>query len=246
MPKKAESGAKISTLGSKQDEEFIVTGIEELDSLLGGGMPRARIVEFWGSPSVGKTHLATQILANASKKHKVLYCDTEYALNKKRVIELGADPNNISYVAESALEKVCELIVTEVGKNKWDYIILDSLAQLTPVAVANSEVGERSIGLFALLIKHWILKLRPLLAESKTAFLVLNQYRPPIGLYAVESPPGGLAFQHATDIRIKLSRNNSSDLIKTSEGLVGHYVHLEVKKNRLGPPGLSTKIAIIY
>lgn len=242
MVKKIEEPS-IGLLSSKSDESYLSTGIEELDTLLGGGLGRGRIVEIWGSPGVGKTHLASMIVANTSKQYKVLYVDTEFALNKARVAELGAETKNIAYLADSRLERVCEALVTAVGK--YDLIILDSLAQLTPMAVANAEIGERSIGLFALLIKHWVLKLRPLLATSNTAFLVLNQFRPPIGLYATEQPPGGLAFQHACDVRIKLTKN-SADKIVTGGELVGHWMHLEIKKNRLGPPGKTTKLKINY
>lgn len=241
-PKK-EVEQKVGTLADKRDESYIATGIEGLDTLLGGGIPRGRIVEFWGPPAVGKTHLATLLMASLSKDHKVLYVDSEFGLNKERVKALGADPANIGYIADSRLENVAEALVSAVGK--YDVILLDSLAQLTPMAVANAEVGERSIGLFALLIKHWVLKFRPLLANSKTAFVVLNQYRPPIGLYATEQPPGGMAFVHACDIRIKLTTNSSDKIVKGTE-LIGHYVNLTVKKNRLGPPGGTTKIKVEY
>lgn len=243
MPKKKTDEPSIGLLSNKKDELFIATGIDELDDLLGGGLPRARIVEMWGQEGVGKTHLASLITANLSKDHKVLYVDSEFALNKVRVVELGAEPKNIAYLADSRLERVCEALVEAVGK--YDVIVLDSLAQLTPIAMANAEIGERSIGLFSLLLKHWILKFRPELANSKTTFLMLNQYRPPIGLYAVESPPGGMAVRHSCDIRIKLTRN-SADKIMTAGELTGHWVHLEVKKNRLGKPGGTTKIKITY
>lgn len=241
MVKKSDD--TISNLSDKKDEAFIVSGVVELDELLGGGLPKGRIVEMWGSEGVGKTHLASLIAANASKISKVLYVDSEYALNKARVASLGANMKNIAYLADSRLERVCELLVESVGK--YDIIILDSLAQLTPSSVANSEVGERSIGLFALLLKHWILKFRPVIANSKTAFLMLNQYRPPIGLYATEQPPGGMAVRHACDVRIKLTKT-SKDLIYKDKELVGHTVNLIVKKNRLGAPGQTAKVKIIY
>jgi circadian clock protein KaiC len=42
--------------------EKILTGIEELDSLLGGGIPKGGIVLIAGGPGTGKTILATQYL----------------------------------------------------------------------------------------------------------------------------------------------------------------------------------------
>lgn len=242
MATKKKQDSLIGTLEDKKEEEFIKSGIVEVDELL-GGFPRGRITELWGSEGVGKTHLATLLMANLSQEHKVLYVDSEFALNKDRVRSLGADPKNIAYLANSGLETVCEALVANVGK--YDVIILDSLAQLTPMAVANAEVGERSIGLFSLLLKHWVLKFRPLLAESKTAFIALNQYRPPIGLYATEQPPGGKAWMHACDIRVKLTTNSADKIAKDGKPY-GHHVNLEVKKNRLGQPGMKAKVKVIY
>lgn len=232
----------IGKLSDKADEQFIKSGTE-LDELLGGGFPRSRITELWGKEGVGKTHLATILMASLSNGHSVLFVDTEYSLNRARVASLGADTDNIEYIADSQLERVTELIIASVGK--YDIIILDSLAMLTPITVSSAEVGERSIGLFALLLKHFVVKLRPLLSTSKTALIALNQYRPPIGLYTVESPPGGMSWQHSCDIRIKLT-TVSADKIMEGKVQIGHKVTCTVKKNKLAPPGTSCKIDILY
>lgn len=238
----AEPDPIIAQLDKKPDTQYISTGVEELDSLI-KGFARGSITEIWGSEGVGKTWLATKMMAALSKEHKVLYVDAEYALDKERVKQLGADPKNIAYVADARLEKVCELIVNEVGK--WDVIILDSLAFLTPLTVDTNEIGETSIGLFSRLIKHWVTKLRPRLAPSKTALVVINQYRKPIGLYAKAEPPGGTSWSHACDVRIKLT-SNSGDLIKEAKKDVGKWVQAQITKNKLGPPLSYTKYKILY
>lgn len=244
MPKaKPQETPEISRLATKADEKLIPTGIPELDELLGGGIYRGRITEFWGSEGVGKTHIVTRLMANLSKGQTVLFIDSEFALNKNRVVELGANPDNIEYIAESHLEAVCELLVREVGN--YDVIILDSLPYLTPLTVDTNEIGETSIGLFARLIKHWIVKFRPRLGRSKTAFVAINQYRAPLGLYAKAEPPGGKTWHHAVDVRLYLT-SNSGDKIMNGAERVGHYVHVEVKKSKVGKPFQTTKIAIRY
>lgn len=232
----------ISKLSDKADEEFIVSGTP-LDELMGGGFPRGRITELWGKEGVGKTHVATLLMANMSKDQKILFIDTEYSLNKHHVEALGANPDNIRYLADSRLERVCEALIKAVGK--YDVIILDSLAMLTPLTVENQEVGERSIGLFALLLKHWIVKFRPLLSTSKTAFIALNQFRPNIGMYTVIEPPGGKAWAHAVDIRVYMT-TASADKIKEGKKQIGHWVHCQVKKNKLASPGTEAKVKVIY
>lgn len=243
MADKKTQAPTVTTLSDKEDEKFIPTGIKELDEVLGGGIYRGRITELWGSEGIGKTHIVTKIMANLSKDQKVLYIDTEFALNRQRVEELGADPKNIKYVADSHLEAVCELLVQEVGN--YDVIILDSLAYLTPLTVDTNEVGETSIGLFARLVKHWIVKFRPRLGRSTTAFVAINQFRAPIGLYAKAEPPGGKTWHHAVDVRLYLS-SNSGDKIMQGTTRVGHWVNVEVKKSKVGRPFQTTKFKILY
>lgn len=233
---------KVIPLDSKKEEQFILTGLDDLDGLI-GGIPRGRIVEFWGEQSVGKSHLVTQIMANVSKNHKVLYIDSEYSLNKARTEALGAKSKNIEYIADSQLERVCELIVANTGK--YDLIILDSLAYLTPTTVDENEIGETSIGLFSRLIKHWVVKFRPRLGVSKTAFIAVNQYRKPIGLYVKPEPPGGTSWLHAVDVRLYLTSNSADKIIK-EKITTGHWLNIEVKKSKVSPPFQKTKLRIDY
>lgn len=240
--KKATDEPQIVSLDTKQDESFISTGISEIDQLV-GGFARGRITELWGAEGVGKTHTVSKVMAHTSKDHKVLYIDTEFALNKERVAQLGADTSNIDFIADARLERVCELLIANVGK--YDLIILDSLAYLTPLTVDNAEVGENAIGLFSRLIKHWVVKFRPRLGTSKTAFVVINQYRKPIGLYVKAEPPGGTSWNHAVDVRLYLHRNASDKVIKNSQ-VVGHNVHVDVVKSKVSQPFKTTKYFVEY
>jgi circadian clock protein KaiC len=47
----------------------IATGIQGLDELVGGGIPKGRVVLVIGGPGTGKTLLATQFLHNGIKEH---------------------------------------------------------------------------------------------------------------------------------------------------------------------------------
>lgn len=232
----------ISKLSSKADESFIATGIAEIDELI-GGIPRGRILELWGQEGVGKTYTVSRILASASKDHKILFIDSEFALNRQRVEALGADTKNIDFIQDARLERVAELMIDSVGK--YDLIILDSLAQLTPTTVADATVGENAIGLFARQVKHFVVKFRPRLGASQTACIVINQYRKPFGLYARAEPPGGASYHHAVDVRLHLTRN-SADLITKAGVTSGHWLHVEVKKSKVSPPYLTSKYKVEY
>jgi recombination protein RecA len=241
--KKSEStDPQISALSDKKGESFLESGIPEIDELI-GGIPRRRIVELWGSENAGKTYTATKMMSTVSKIGKVLYIDSEFALNKERADKLGANLKNIDFIADARLEQVSELIINSVGK--YDLIILDSLASLTPLTVATSEVGENAIGLFSRLIKHWVVKFRPLLGTSETAFVAINQYRKPFGLYAKPESPGGTSWHHSVDVRLYLTSNSSDKIVKEGKK-IGQWVNIEVKKSRVSQPHATTKFKIQY
>lgn len=46
------------------EEEFLKTGIEGLDFILGKGIPRKSIISVEGAPGTGKTNFAMQFLVN--------------------------------------------------------------------------------------------------------------------------------------------------------------------------------------
>lgn len=230
---------EIGRLSDKQDERFISSGIPELDAIIGGGFARGRITEISGNEGIGKTWLVSKLMAHLSKDQTVLFVDAEFSLNKARVAALGANTANIAYVADSRLENVSELLTRAVGQ--FDIIILDSVASLIPMTIENQEVGESAnIGLFARLIKQFVMKFRPRLGKSQTAFIAINQMRKPIGLYARTEPPGGMAWSHTCDVRIRLSSNSSDKLTE------GHWVHAEVVKSKVSNPFQKTKFFLEY
>jgi len=165
MPKKKVSETEAQTMASIPSEGYISTGVPELDELLGGGFPTHRITQIYGMPGVGKGYLLTMTMAQ--NKYRVLYVDAEFAVNGERTKAAGVDLSKVDYLASSQLEEVAEHILNNL--TRYDLIIIDSLAALTPMTIAQNEVGTNSIGLVARQIGHFIAKLRPKLYESKTA-----------------------------------------------------------------------------
>src|SRR5687768_15442361 len=53
--------------------ERLSTGVEGLDDVLAGGLPRNRLYVVRGTPGVGKTTLALQFLMAGAKRERVLY-----------------------------------------------------------------------------------------------------------------------------------------------------------------------------
>lgn len=242
--KKKQALPEASKLSDLKEEEYISTGIKELDDMV-KGFARGRITEVWGNPGIGKSYLLGKTMS--ALDGKCLYVDAEFSLVKQRLADLGVKLEQVEYIQDGRLEVVAERILEAVGA--YDLIILDSLAKLIPMTVETSEVGTNAIGLFARQVKHFEAKLKPRLAVSKTAFVVINQARAGMGAMAPSKPQGGFAWEHAIDIRIKLSKplgSKQEHVIKGQKVFTGHLVQATVEKSRLTPPYLQTKFLVEY
>lgn len=104
----------------KQEEEHIVTFCESVDTLLVGGVPLGKVVEFCGAPGTGKTQFCFQLAVDAhipecfgGVEGETVYIDTEGSL----VID------RLSEIAKAAVAH-CHQVTVSPGTNKPSQIDL--------------------------------------------------------------------------------------------------------------------------
>ena len=92
-------------------KRWISTGCIQLDYIISnrrdGGLPEGRIIEIFGPPSIGKSHIAIQIARSTQKMGGiVVYIDTENATSVENLRLLGV---NISkrFVSVLSNERIC-------------------------------------------------------------------------------------------------------------------------------------------
>ena len=78
---------------STKEESRILTGLSELDRVLGGGIVRGGVMLIGGEPGIGKSTLLLQICKALVENLKVLYVSGE---ESARQIKLRADRLNIN------------------------------------------------------------------------------------------------------------------------------------------------------
>ncbi len=111
---------------SAQDVSREVTGIGELDRVLGGGFAQGSVILLGGDPGIGKSTLLLQTLALIAPKNKVLYVTGEesvqqIALRAKR-LEVQSHPN-LRLMSEIRIEAILPQIEIE----KPDVLVIDSI-----------------------------------------------------------------------------------------------------------------------
>ena len=134
-------GADLVDLRQVKDEsaQRLVTGLAEVDRVLGGGLVPGSLILLAGEPGIGKSTLVAQIADALAKQQAVIYASGEESATqvKGRLQRLGCDLKNLRFVSETNIEK----IIATATKNKPQLLIIDSI-QTVYSALIPSEAGS--------------------------------------------------------------------------------------------------------
>ncbi|RCW63599.1 DNA repair protein RadA [Saliterribacillus persicus] len=116
---------KITAIES-QEEPRIVTGIGELNRVLGGGIVRGSLVLIGGDPGIGKSTLLLQVSNQlATQNIDVLYISGEESTRqtKLRADRLGVTSDRLYVLAETNMLD----ITTQIDQLKPSFVVIDSI-----------------------------------------------------------------------------------------------------------------------
>lgn len=124
----------------------VMTGIGELDRVLGGGIVPGSLILVGGDPGIGKSTLLLQVCKGlAASNHKVLYISGEESLKqiKIRADRLGDFNDNLTLLCETDLAVIEETIT----RFKPEMVVIDSIQTMysdnvTSAAGSVSQVRE--------------------------------------------------------------------------------------------------------
>ena len=130
-----EPPKKLSEI-SDESQSRIVSGIGELDRVLGGGIVKGSLVLVGGDPGIGKSTLLLQISDLVSKKDSVLYVSGEESLQqiKLRAKRLTIDSQNLYILAETELDTVLKFANQTMPK----VMIIDSIQTIFKNDIASA------------------------------------------------------------------------------------------------------------
>ena len=83
---------------AQQPPRLMVSGIAEIDALLGGGLPIGGVTEFTGLASSGRTSMAFSLLAGTSSDSACAYIDVDNTLDPKSAAAAGVNLRNLLWV----------------------------------------------------------------------------------------------------------------------------------------------------
>tara|TARA_B100001057_G_scaffold450807_1_gene493213 strand:+ start:420 stop:1613 length:1194 start_codon:yes stop_codon:yes gene_type:complete len=239
-------------------KRWVSTGSKQLDYIISnkrdGGLPEGRIVEIFGPPSIGKSHIAIQIARSTQQLGGiVVYIDTENATSVENLALLGVDiTKRFVYVDTHCTEEVLSIAESTILKAKaMDKdvpitIIWDSVAASSPKAELVGDYDQNSIGLQARAISKGMRKITGVIGQTNTLMICLNQIRTNIGVMYGDptTTPGGKAIPFHSSVRIKLGAGQRIENKKKE--VIGINVSAKTIKNKVAPPFRSCNFEIHF
>jgi DNA repair protein RadA/Sms len=135
--------SSIRETASESGLERLSTGIDDLDTVLGGGFLVGGVVLVAGQPGIGKSTLLAQVAAHISKAKSVLYVSGEESVSqvKLRAERLGAADSEKMQLASS---NSAEDIAASIQQGGYDLAIVDSVQtiSLSEISSAPGSVSQ--------------------------------------------------------------------------------------------------------
>lgn len=118
------------------DEHRFVTGISELDRVLGGGIVKGSVILLSGDPGIGKSTILLQVCNALQGNIKILYVSGEESAIqiKLRAKRIGVESDAVSVMTETDVQTVCEYI----NSARPDLVMIDSIQTMQHPDISSS------------------------------------------------------------------------------------------------------------
>ncbi len=121
------------------DEERFVTGIKELDRVLGGGIVKGSGVLLSGDPGIGKSTILLQVCNALQNQIDILYVSGEESATqiKMRAERIGVESDNVTVMTETDAQIISNYIISA----KPSIVMIDSI-QTMQIGELSSTAGS--------------------------------------------------------------------------------------------------------
>ena len=249
---KKEGQGAVYTIGSKNANLKIdrwSTGIEDLDAIIGGGMPEGRVVEIFGPESSGKTTLLYHL---AGLQQMALDIPIEGTFDADRAKVFGNRPKQLLVYrpsfGEAALNKTIRF-----AKAGIPLIGIDSVPSLVPKEDAEKvlksadrdSIEEQRIGGTSRLLNKYLPMIEEIIEVTGTTVIFVNQVRDKIGAMMFgekTDTPGGRKLKHSASLRIQVARRawidipNKNPKNSADKEIIGFIMKCKVVKSKVCNP----------
>ena len=257
-----EGDGTIYSLGSKYANMRIPrwsTGIEDLDAIIGGGMPEGRVVEIFGAEGSGKTSLLYHL---ASLHDLALDIPIEGTFDAARAKVFGNRPKQLliyraSY-GEDAMNKTLQFAragIPLIGIDSVPSLIPKEDAEKIYKAADRGTIEEQRIGGTARLLTKHLPEIESVIEKTGTTLIMVNQVRDKMNamLFGEKTDTmGGRKLKHACSLRIQVARKswieipNKDPRNSANKEKVGIIVKCRIVKSKVCNPMGECEIPLFF
>lgn len=259
---KKEGKGSIYSIGSENANLKInrwPTGIEDLDAIIGGGMPEGRVVEIFGPESSGKTTLLYHLCGMHSL---CLDIPIEGTFDAERAKVFGNRQKQMliyrAKYGEDAFNKTIKF-----AKAGIPLIGIDSVPSMVPKEDAEKvlksaekdSIEEQRIGGTARLMNKYLPTVEEIIELTGTTLIFVNQVRDKMNamLFGEKTDtPGGRKLKHACSLRIQVARKgwieipNKDPRNSAKTEKVGLIMKCKVVKSKICNPMGECEIPLFF
>jgi len=224
--------------------ERISTGLEDLDNIIGGGVPQGRLIEIYGVESSGKTSLALHI---ASKFEYTVYINMESFVEDKRFKIFGIEKEKLIVHDDLKYGEEAYDVMIRYAQGGMPLIILDSVPNLISKAIFEERDPEKqSRADIARLNSRLLPKLISPAEKNGSTLIFINQARDDLGGGLWSDPVktmGGHMLKHLASLRIKMARKQ---WLKMGDETMGQICKVVIKKSKVCAPYGAAELAFVF
>lgn len=259
---KKEGEGTVYSLGSDHANLSIArwsTGIEDLDAIIGGGMPEGRVVEIYGPESSGKTTLLYQLFG----RHPLcLDIPVEGTFDASRAAVFGNKPKQLLIYrakwGEDALNKTLKFAragIPLVGIDSVPSLVPKEDAEKVFKSADRDSIEEQRIGGTARLLNKYLPVIEEVIESTGTTLIFVNQVRDKMNAMMFgekTDTPGGRKLKHSCSLRIQVARRawieipnkNPHNSAKTEK--VGLILKCKVTKSKVCNPMGECEVPLFF
>lgn len=259
---KKEGKGTVYTIDSKYANLEIKrwsTGIEDLDAIIGGGMPEGRVIEIFGPESSGKTTLVYHL---CSLHDMCLDIPIEGTFDAQRAKVFGNHKGQMlvyrAKYGEDAFNKSIKFANAGIP-----LICIDSVPSMVPkediekvLKSSNKDsIEEQRIGGTARLMNKYLPPIEEIIEQMGTTLIFINQVRDKMNamLFGEKTDtPGGRKLKHACSLRIQVARRawieipNKDPRSTAKTEKVGMIMKCKVVKSKVSNPQGECEIPLFF
>lgn len=259
---KKEGVGTVYTIDSKHANLKInrwSTGIEDLDDIIGGGMPEGRVIEIFGPESSGKTTLLYHL---CGLHDMCLDIPIEGTFDAQRAKVFGNCKGQLIVYrpkyGESALNKTIKfsrLGIPLIGIDSVPSLVPKEDAEKVLKSADRDSIEEQRIGGTARLLNKYLPTIEEIIEVTGTTVIFINQVRDKMNamLFGEKTDtPGGRKLKHACSLRLQVARKswieipNKNPKNSAKDEKVGLIMKVRVVKSKVCNPMGECEIPLFF